>query len=130
MSALRAYASPFQVRRAFGQCLLNSASILELPGSTSTARARVPVGQCRRLAGRSVRAIHRRAGIPAREQARRTQLRTGCRVGHDGLTAMIAMRDAGQVRPGTRVLINGASGGVGASGRTPALLTLPDHNPV
>ena len=30
-----------------------------------------------------------------------------------GLTAMIAMRDAGQVRPGTRVLINGASGGVG-----------------
>src|SRR6266496_3339017 len=30
-----------------------------------------------------------------------------------GLTAMIAMRDVGQVRPGTRVLINGASGGVG-----------------
>jgi NADPH:quinone reductase-like Zn-dependent oxidoreductase len=30
-----------------------------------------------------------------------------------GLTAMIAMRDMGQVRPGTRVLINGASGGVG-----------------
>jgi NADPH:quinone reductase-like Zn-dependent oxidoreductase len=30
-----------------------------------------------------------------------------------GLTAMSAMRDAGQVRPGTRVLINGASGGVG-----------------
>jgi len=30
-----------------------------------------------------------------------------------GLTAMIAMRDAGHVRPGTRVLINGASGGVG-----------------
>ena len=30
-----------------------------------------------------------------------------------GLTAMIAMRDAGQVCPGTRVLINGASGGVG-----------------
>ena len=30
-----------------------------------------------------------------------------------GLTAMIAMRDAGQVRPGTRVLNNGASGGVG-----------------
>jgi NADPH:quinone reductase-like Zn-dependent oxidoreductase len=30
-----------------------------------------------------------------------------------GLTAMIAMRDAGQVRTGTRVLINGASGGVG-----------------
>lgn len=30
-----------------------------------------------------------------------------------GLTALIAMRDAGQVRPGTRVLINGASGGVG-----------------
>jgi NADPH:quinone reductase-like Zn-dependent oxidoreductase len=30
-----------------------------------------------------------------------------------GLTAMIAMRDAGQVGPGTRVLINGASGGVG-----------------
>ena len=30
-----------------------------------------------------------------------------------GLTALIAMRDAGRVRPGTRVLINGASGGVG-----------------
>jgi NADPH:quinone reductase-like Zn-dependent oxidoreductase len=30
-----------------------------------------------------------------------------------GLTAMSAMRDVGQVRPGTRVLINGASGGVG-----------------
>ena len=30
-----------------------------------------------------------------------------------GLTAMIAMRDVGEVRPGTRVLINGASGGVG-----------------
>ena len=30
-----------------------------------------------------------------------------------GLTAMIAMQDAGQVRPGTQVLINGASGGVG-----------------
>jgi NADPH:quinone reductase-like Zn-dependent oxidoreductase len=30
-----------------------------------------------------------------------------------GLTAMIAMRDAGQVGSGTRVLINGASGGVG-----------------
>ncbi len=30
-----------------------------------------------------------------------------------GLTALIAMRDAGQVHPGTRVLINGASGGVG-----------------
>jgi NADPH:quinone reductase-like Zn-dependent oxidoreductase len=30
-----------------------------------------------------------------------------------GLTAMVAMRDVGQVRPGTRVLINGASGGVG-----------------
>lgn len=30
-----------------------------------------------------------------------------------GLTAMKAMRDVGQVSPGTRVLINGASGGVG-----------------
>jgi NADPH:quinone reductase-like Zn-dependent oxidoreductase len=30
-----------------------------------------------------------------------------------GLTAMIAMRDVGQVHSGTRVLINGASGGVG-----------------
>jgi NADPH:quinone reductase-like Zn-dependent oxidoreductase len=30
-----------------------------------------------------------------------------------GLTALIAMRDKGQVHPGTRVLINGASGGVG-----------------
>jgi NADPH:quinone reductase-like Zn-dependent oxidoreductase len=30
-----------------------------------------------------------------------------------GLTAMRAMRDVGRVRPGTRVLINGASGGVG-----------------
>jgi NADPH:quinone reductase-like Zn-dependent oxidoreductase len=30
-----------------------------------------------------------------------------------GLTAMIAMRDVGQVQPGKRVLINGASGGVG-----------------
>jgi NADPH:quinone reductase-like Zn-dependent oxidoreductase len=30
-----------------------------------------------------------------------------------GLTALIAMRDVGQVTPGTRVLINGSSGGVG-----------------
>lgn len=30
-----------------------------------------------------------------------------------GLTALKAMRDVGQVHPGTRVLINGASGGVG-----------------
>jgi NADPH:quinone reductase-like Zn-dependent oxidoreductase len=30
-----------------------------------------------------------------------------------GLTALIAMRDVGKVDPGTRVLINGASGGVG-----------------
>jgi len=30
-----------------------------------------------------------------------------------GLTALVAMRDVGQVGPGTRVLINGASGGVG-----------------
>ena len=30
-----------------------------------------------------------------------------------GLTALIAMRDVGEVGPGTRVLINGASGGVG-----------------
>jgi NADPH:quinone reductase-like Zn-dependent oxidoreductase len=30
-----------------------------------------------------------------------------------GLTALVAMRDAGRVRPGARVLINGAAGGVG-----------------
>jgi NADPH:quinone reductase-like Zn-dependent oxidoreductase len=30
-----------------------------------------------------------------------------------GATALLAMRDAGEVGPGTRVLINGASGGVG-----------------
>ena len=30
-----------------------------------------------------------------------------------GLTALIAIRDVGRVGPGTRVLINGASGGVG-----------------
>ena len=30
-----------------------------------------------------------------------------------GITALIAMRDVGKVGPGTRVLINGASGGVG-----------------
>jgi NADPH:quinone reductase-like Zn-dependent oxidoreductase len=33
--------------------------------------------------------------------------------GMSGLTALIAIRDVGQVGPGTRVLINGASGGVG-----------------
>ena len=33
--------------------------------------------------------------------------------GMTGLTALIAMRDVGKVGPGTRVLINGASGGVG-----------------
>ena len=33
--------------------------------------------------------------------------------GMSGLTALIAMRDVGRVGPGTRVLINGASGGVG-----------------
>jgi len=30
-----------------------------------------------------------------------------------GLTSLLAMRDAGRARPGTRVLVNGASGGVG-----------------
>ena len=30
-----------------------------------------------------------------------------------GLTALLAIRDVGRVQPGTRVLINGASGGVG-----------------
>ena len=33
--------------------------------------------------------------------------------GMSGLTALIAMRDVGRVRPRTQVLINGASGGVG-----------------
>ena len=33
--------------------------------------------------------------------------------GMSGLTALIVMRDVGKVGPGTRVLINGASGGVG-----------------
>jgi NADPH:quinone reductase-like Zn-dependent oxidoreductase len=31
-----------------------------------------------------------------------------------GLTALLAMRDVGKVGPGTRVVVNGASGGVGA----------------
>lgn len=30
-----------------------------------------------------------------------------------GLTALLAIRDVGKVGPGTRILINGASGGVG-----------------
>jgi NADPH:quinone reductase-like Zn-dependent oxidoreductase len=48
--------------------------------------------------------VHKPAGLSFEEAAASVMT---------GLTALIAMRDAGQVGHGTRVLINGASGGVG-----------------
>jgi NADPH:quinone reductase-like Zn-dependent oxidoreductase len=54
----------------------------------------------------------REAGAVARKPAN-VSFEQAAAVGIAGLTALQGLRDKGQVRPGEKVLINGASGGVG-----------------
>ena len=61
-----------------------------------------------------VRRVRARRGGPGGAQAGQAHLRAGGGVTMAGQTALRAIRDAGQVQAGQRVLVNGAAGGVGS----------------
>ena len=58
----------------------------------------------------SMRVLRRAISCPSRPTSRSEQ---SAAVGDSAFTALAAVRDQGKVQPGQRVLINGASGGVG-----------------
>jgi NADPH:quinone reductase-like Zn-dependent oxidoreductase len=60
-----------------------------------------------------LRGVRRRSGGSGHQDARRPHVQSAGASVMSGITALLAMRDVGKVAPGTRVLINGASGGVG-----------------
>ena len=76
----------------------------EVFGSSWTGSLATPGTFAEFTVAPAARLIKKPAGLPFEDAAASVM---------SGLTAMIAMRDVGKVGPGTRVLINGASGGVG-----------------
>ena len=62
----------------------------------------------------TLRRVRRRAGGQAGREARHPDLRAGGGVPVSAITALQAVTDIAGVEPGQRVLVTGASGGVGS----------------